>query len=189
MSSSKVNGIENYIEFITTRSRLVDGLARSFKQGDDEVLTAFLNDPQIRVLLEQRRFIKQLCEQLDGPARKKAAHAYASVKSKNVKLVQSYEDNLTTEPHRRCTDDNSFRMSEQVIIDLSLRRWDRYYDDRNVILRAISNPNNHKKILAGLGYGYDLLVAEGAVRIDKNSAQWLPPKVRTNPIIQAILNE
>lgn len=190
MSSSKVYGIENYIEFINTPCRLCDGIAWSLlKQGNSDVLNAFLNDSQVCVLLEQRRFIKQLCEQLDGSTTKIAAHAYASVKPKNVKLFQSYVDNSVVPSHQPCANDNSFRMNEQVMIDFSLRRWDRYYDDRNVILRAILDARTHRKILAGLGYGYDLLVSERAVRIDKEAAQWLSPQIRKDPAIRAALEE
>lgn len=189
ISSSKVYGIENYIEFINTPSRLCEAIAWSLKKGNSAVLDAFLNDSQVRVLLEQRRFIKQLCEKLDGPTMKIAAHAYTSIKSPNAKLFQSDEYHSVAVCHQHYADDNVFRMNEQVLIDFSLRRWDRYYDDRNVILRAISDARTHRKILAGYGYGYDLLVAERAVRIDKSSAQWIPPKIRTSPTIQAILNE
>lgn len=189
MSSSKVYGIENYIEFINTPCRLCDGIAWSLKQGDDEVLTAFLNDPQVRVLLEQRKFVNQLRDQLAESATKIAAQAYAAVKSPNAKLFQSNNRTENNVPHQNQSDATSFRMSEQVMIDLTLSRWNRYYDDRNVILRAISDARTHRKILAGLGYGYDLLVAERAVRIDKEAAQWLSPQIRKDPAIRAALEE
>lgn len=189
MSSPKANEIQNYIEFITTPSRFCDGIAWSLKKGDDEVLTAFLNDPQIRVLIEQRKFVDQLCKQLDEPTMKIAAHAYASVKSPNAKLFQSNNRTEKNVPHQNQSDATSFRMSERVMIDLTLSRWNRYYDDRNVILRAISDARTHRKILAGLGYGYDLLVSERAVRIDKEAAQWLSPQIRKDPAIRAALEE
>lgn len=181
--------IESYIEFITTPSRLCDGIAWSLKQGDDEVLTAFLNDPQVRVLLEQRKFVNQLRDQLAESATKIAAQAYAAVKSPNAKLFQSNNRTENNVPHQNQSDATSFRMSEQVMIDLTLGRWNRYYDDRNVILRAISDARTHQKILAGLGYGYDLLVSERAVRIDKEAAQWLSPQIRKDPAIRAALEE
>ena len=188
--------IRNYIDFISqTPSRLADGIGWSLRRGHREVLFEFLSEPSTRGIVNSKRFVYDLSEMLGSRATEIAINVYRQCIGKHVdilldRLAELRRKEIRVDP---IEEDYSIRFSEDLLIRKELDDWDRYYDDRNLILRVLSSkePEHleaHKWIMA-LGYCHDLTSAKVAVQTKKESYQLLDQKLQKHPEILKLIEE
>lgn len=186
--------IYNYVDFIAnTPSRLADGIGWSLRRGHREVLFEFLSEPSTRGIVNSKRFVYDLSEMLGRRATEIAINVYRQCTGKHVdilldRLAELRRKEIRVDP---IEEDYSYRFSEDLMIRKQLDEFDRYYDDRNVILQVLESkePEHleaHRYIMA-MGYCHDLESAKVAVQTKKESFYLLDEKLQKHPEILKLI--
>lgn len=188
------DSIRNYIDFISqTPSRLCEGIAWSLRREHPDVLFEFLNEASTREVVNSKRFVYDLSEMLGSRATEIAIKVYRQCIGKHAdilydRLAELRRKEIRVDP---IEEDYSYRFSEELVIRRELDDWDRYYDDRNVMLQVLGSkePEHleaHRYIMA-MGYCHDLESAKVAVKTKKESFHLLDEKLQKHPEILKLI--
>lgn len=188
------DSVRNYIDFISqTPSRLCEGIAWSLRREHPDVLFEFFNEASTRGIVNSKRFVYDLSEMLGSRATEIAIKVYRQGIGKHVDILLDRLAELRRKEIRvgPVEEDYSIRFSEDLLIRKELDNWDRYFDDRNVILQVLESkePEHleaHRYIM-GMGYRRDLESAKVAVQTKKESYQLLDEKLQKHSEILKLI--